>query len=162
MVIKTWLPLVGNILFVDSYMQHELPESLDEENRAYLNDLFEWLLQPCFDFIRHNCKQILLTSELHLARSLMTTLTCLMDEIKMAGQDGNEMNQQTVGLFSVCGSSPHERVSCYVVNILANVQKKSAEVPVYWGKCPALGNEWVWFFILVASFFRQIVHLRTL
>lgn len=95
------IPMITSFLIlcspsVDSYMEHELPESLDEENRAYLNDLFEWLLQPCFDFIRHNCKQILMTSELHLARSLMTTLTCLMDEIKMAGQDGNEMNQQTV------------------------------------------------------------------
>lgn len=77
-------------------MQHELPSSIDEENRAYLNDLFEWLMQPCFDFIRHNCKQFLVTSELHLTRSLMTTLTCLMDEIKMADQEGHDMNQQTV------------------------------------------------------------------
>lgn len=88
-------------------MQHELPESLDEENRAYLNDLFEWLLQPCFDFIRHNCKQFLITSELHLARSLMTTLSCLMDEIKMAGQDGNEMNQQTVGYLKLKSNERH-------------------------------------------------------
>ena len=80
-------------------MQHEIPDSLDEENRAYLNDLFEWLLEPCFDFIRHNCKQFLVTSELHLARSLMTTLSCLMDEIKMANQEGQEMTQATVSFF---------------------------------------------------------------
>jgi len=88
----------GRIYFfiVDSYIQHELPPTIDQENIEYLNDLFEWLMEPCFDFIRHNCKQFLNTSELHLARSLMTTLTCLMDEIKMADQEGHDMNQATV------------------------------------------------------------------
>lgn len=94
-----WQPLKA------SYLQHELPDSIDAENRSYLDELFGWLVQPSFDFIRHSCKQFVNTSELHAARSLMTLLSCLMDEIKQSGTEGREAmgNQQMTlwlqGLF---------------------------------------------------------------
>ncbi|XP_070580768.1 dynein axonemal heavy chain 3-like [Ptychodera flava] len=88
-----------------SYME-SLPPNLNKEQRELVNDLFDWLVQPCFDFIRHECKTFINTSELHLAKSLMNLYTCLMDEIKESGQEGQEgalTNQQVTlwlqGLF---------------------------------------------------------------
>lgn len=33
-----------------------LPETLNEDHRQMLDDLFEWLIDPCLDFLQHHCK----------------------------------------------------------------------------------------------------------
>ena len=76
-------------------MQHELPKSLTPEHRELVNDLFDWLIEPCIDFIRHNCKMILNASHSHLVFTLMRFYTCQLDEIIEAGkqmetEDGEE------------------------------------------------------------------------
>jgi len=35
---------------------HVLPEILKKEAGDVIVDIFEWLVDPCLDFIRHNCK----------------------------------------------------------------------------------------------------------
>uniref|UniRef100_H2ZME2 AAA+ ATPase domain-containing protein n=1 Tax=Ciona savignyi TaxID=51511 RepID=H2ZME2_CIOSA len=40
-----------------SYMA-TLPDTLGEDHRQMLDDMFEWLIDPCLDFIRHGCKFI--------------------------------------------------------------------------------------------------------
>ncbi|XP_033631251.1 dynein heavy chain 3, axonemal-like [Asterias rubens] len=96
-----WRPLK------ESWME-KLPASLTQEHRELVNDLFEWLIDPCLDFIRHDCKLFIYTSNIHLAHSLMNLYTCLMDEIKMSGTDGHDTmsNQQITlwlqGLFLFC------------------------------------------------------------
>ncbi|XP_033740540.1 dynein heavy chain 3, axonemal-like isoform X1 [Pecten maximus] len=67
--------------FKDSYMQHELPQKLSQENKDLVNDLFEWLIEPCLYFINKNCKLFLQTSDMHLVQSLMRLYTCLLDEV---------------------------------------------------------------------------------
>jgi len=62
-------------------MQHELPKALTKEHIEVLNDLFEWMVDPCIEFIKANCKFQLATSYLHLMRSSMNIFSCLMDEI---------------------------------------------------------------------------------
>ena len=46
-----------------------------------MNDLFDWLIDPCLYFIRKNCRTFIATSDMHLVQSLMRLYTCLMDEI---------------------------------------------------------------------------------
>ena len=36
-----------------------LPEAFGEEHRERLEDLFEWLVEPCLRFVRKNCKELL-------------------------------------------------------------------------------------------------------
>ncbi|XP_043082022.1 dynein axonemal heavy chain 3 [Puntigrus tetrazona] len=88
-----WTPLR------DSYM-NTLPESLADEHRTLIADLFNWLVQPCLDFIYHECGFLVQTSPIHLAYSLMRLYTCLLDEILQAGQEGAEsMTSQQVTLW---------------------------------------------------------------
>ncbi|XP_050953838.1 dynein axonemal heavy chain 3 [Labeo rohita] len=83
----------------DSYM-NALPESLADEHRTLINDLFNWLVQPCLDFIYHECGFLVQTSPIHLAYSLMRLYTCLLDEIFQSGQEGAEsMTSQQVTLW---------------------------------------------------------------
>ncbi|KAK6187847.1 hypothetical protein SNE40_005782 [Patella caerulea] len=70
-----WQPLK------DSYMKHVLPQNLNEEQVELVTDLFGWLIQPCLDFIKKNCKTFINASEMHLVQSHMRLYTCLMDEI---------------------------------------------------------------------------------
>ena len=41
----------------ESYM-NTLPDTLEDDHRKMLDDLFEWLIDPCLDFIGHHCKYI--------------------------------------------------------------------------------------------------------
>lgn len=66
----------------DCYLKYDLSEKMSDENRKMIDDMFEWLIDPCLDFIRKNCKTFITTSDMHLVQSLMRLYTCLMDEIK--------------------------------------------------------------------------------
>ncbi|XP_056119629.1 dynein axonemal heavy chain 3 [Rhinichthys klamathensis goyatoka] len=88
-----WTPLR------DSYM-NTLPESLEDEHRTLITELFDWLVQPCLDFIYHECGFLVQTSPIHLAYSLMRLYTCLLDEIFQSGKEGAEsMTSQQVTLW---------------------------------------------------------------
>jgi len=53
-----------------------------------LRDLFEWLVQPCLDFIRHSCKMLVQTSTNHLVVMMLRLFHCLLDEIIHSGEPG--------------------------------------------------------------------------
>ena len=78
-------------------MQHELPKALTKEHIEVLNDLFEWLVDPCIEFIKSNCKCQLPTSYLHLMRSTMTIFSCLLDEI--SSKESLGLSDQVVRVF---------------------------------------------------------------
>lgn len=46
-------------------------------------DLFNWLVQPCLDFIYHECGFLVQTSPIHLTYSLMRLYTCLLGTHKI-------------------------------------------------------------------------------
>ena len=73
-----WRPLK------ESYMQYELPTGLSAADRELVNDLFEWLVDPCLEFLRSKCKMLVHTTPLHLVRSIMRFYTCLLDEVRAA------------------------------------------------------------------------------
>uniref|UniRef100_A0A8C4DXT9 Dynein axonemal heavy chain 3 n=1 Tax=Dicentrarchus labrax TaxID=13489 RepID=A0A8C4DXT9_DICLA len=82
----------------DSYM-NTLPESLSTEHRELIMDLFDWLVQPCLDFIDRECRFVVQTSPIHLAYSLMKLYTCLMDEISASGASDTQMSSQQITMW---------------------------------------------------------------
>ena len=71
-----WRPLK------DSYMQHDLPTgNLQKEHVELISELFDWLVDPCIEFIKTNCRFQLPTSYIHLMFSTMRLYTCLLREI---------------------------------------------------------------------------------
>ena len=68
---------------------------LIEENNKIIRDLFNWLVQPCLDFIRHECKLFITTSELHLVHSLLNLYTCILDNF-ISAQEGEPIAQKQV------------------------------------------------------------------
>ncbi|KAK1794827.1 hypothetical protein P4O66_009897, partial [Electrophorus voltai] len=88
-----WTPL--RLSYMDT-----LPESLGPEHRELIVDLFEWLVQPCLDFVTHGCCFLVQTSPIHLAHSLMRLYSCLLDEIAASGKDGVEsMSSQQMTMW---------------------------------------------------------------
>ncbi|KAL7390222.1 hypothetical protein ABVT39_017308 [Epinephelus coioides] len=85
----------------DSYM-NTLPESLSPEHRELIVDLFDWLVQPCLDFIDSECHFVVQTSPIHLAYSLMKLYTCLMDEISASGASDTQMSSQQITMWLQC------------------------------------------------------------
>lgn len=70
-----WRPLK------DSYIQHGLPKNLQKEHLEVIQDLFDWLVDPCIEFIKYNCKFQISSSFIHLMFSTMRLFSCLIDEI---------------------------------------------------------------------------------
>ncbi|KAF4087720.1 hypothetical protein AMELA_G00073630 [Ameiurus melas] len=88
-----WTPLR------DSYMD-TLPDSLSPEHHELIVDLFDWLVEPCLDFIARNCRFLVQTSPIHLTYSLMRLYSCLLDEIAAVGQEGAEpMSSQQMTMW---------------------------------------------------------------
>ncbi|CAG7816608.1 unnamed protein product [Allacma fusca] len=83
-----WLPLK------DSYLE-KLPSGVSSEQKEILVELFDWLIQPCFDFIRLECKQFIQTSELHLFQSFVRLYRCMLKGEK--GTD-DQSSQSTIWL----------------------------------------------------------------
>lgn len=81
-----WRPLMDSYLASSS--QDAVAESnrdtfskIFDENKELIHTLFDWLVQPCLEFIRHECKLFITTSPLHLVHSLINLYTCLLDDI---------------------------------------------------------------------------------
>ncbi|XP_044928668.1 dynein axonemal heavy chain 3 isoform X4 [Mustela putorius furo] len=81
-----WKPLK------DSYMD-TLPASLTEEHKELVNDMFMWLVQPCLEFIRLQCKFVVQTSPIHLVFSMMRLYSSLFDEIKKIDEEERELHE---------------------------------------------------------------------
>ncbi|XP_062507706.1 dynein axonemal heavy chain 3-like [Corticium candelabrum] len=100
-----WKPLM------ESWLQ-TLPTQLNEEHHTMIKDLFDWLIQPCLDFIRHQCKLFVETSPLHLVNQMMNLYSSLMGEIRTSGNEGydqvslGQINTwlQSLFLFSIIWS----------------------------------------------------------
>ncbi|XP_039273758.2 dynein axonemal heavy chain 3-like isoform X3 [Styela clava] len=88
--------------FMMSYMS-TVPETLDEDHKEMLHDLFEWLIDPCLDFIRHYCKFILNTSPMHLVSTMLSLFNSLLDEIAQPPTESEEgstaMSSQQIFLW---------------------------------------------------------------
>lgn len=74
-----------------------MPKTLAKEHIELVTDLFDWLIDPCIDFIKANCKFQLQTSYIHLVTSMMRLYTSLMDEI--AGVSEAELSAQVISLW---------------------------------------------------------------
>ena len=98
-----WKPLM------ESYFS-SIPDCVQEKNRnkystlfqeqnLLIRSLFDWLVQPCLDFIRHECKRFVVTSALHLVHSLLNLYTCLLDDFILdVENDSVPVSQSTIWL----------------------------------------------------------------
>lgn len=79
-----WNPLVQSYIIsvpdAVSDRNKNVFAKLLEEHSTLIQDLFSWLVQPCLDFIRLECKLFVTTSPLHLVHSLLNLYTCILDD----------------------------------------------------------------------------------
>lgn len=52
-----------------------------------VSDMFDWLIQPCLDFIKSDCKVLLYTSTNHLVFTFIRLFHSLLDEILKSYKD---------------------------------------------------------------------------
>ncbi|XP_053412126.1 dynein axonemal heavy chain 3 [Nycticebus coucang] len=81
-----WKPLK------DSYMD-TLPSCLSDEHKELVNDMFMWLVQPCLDFCRLQCKFVVQTSPIHLSFSMMRLYSSLLDEIRETEEEETDAQE---------------------------------------------------------------------
>lgn len=74
-----WRPMMN------SYLEYGLPPALNNEHRELLKALFEWLVDPCLEFVTIQCTQLLQISELHAVRQLITLFDAHLDPMRELG-----------------------------------------------------------------------------
>ena len=72
------------------------------EHRERLEDLFEWLVEPCLRFVRKNCKELIPTSDINLPFALMNIFESLMDPFRVAEGEEVSMNEKEQRIFVDC------------------------------------------------------------
>ena len=77
---------------------------LMEDHSSLMRDLVKWLIHPCLDFIRLECKLFVTTSPLHLVHSLLNLFTSILDDL-IAHQEGDPISQKQVRISSTGVSS---------------------------------------------------------
>ncbi|KAI0229818.1 Dynein heavy chain 3, axonemal [Lamellibrachia satsuma] len=79
-----WKPLV------ESWMQQQLPECLNEEQRNTIQLMFEWLLPLCLDYVTKYCRQTVTCHPMHLTMSMLKLYACLLDDVRRLGQEDDD------------------------------------------------------------------------
>ncbi len=101
-----WDPLVK------SYMA-STPDAVAEKNKNLFSkmiedhskvilDMFNWLVQPCLDFIRHECKLFIATSPLHLVHSLLNLYTCILDDFISSSEEEESIPVKKTAIWTQC------------------------------------------------------------
>ncbi|XP_022235690.1 dynein heavy chain 3, axonemal-like, partial [Limulus polyphemus] len=86
-----WKPLK------ESYLE-SLPDHLNFEKKT-VDDMFEWLVPACLEFLHHKCRTLVTTSDLHLTHSLMKLFSCFMNDCLSTKQiDEDDMSSSEVSL----------------------------------------------------------------
>ena len=102
-----WRPIL------ESYLNHDSILWLDTDNgeqqyMKLIKEMCEWLVDPCYHFITHTCKQFLSTSILHLFNSMINLFHCLLETWKRMGerspQELSSILVQNLMLFSLVWS----------------------------------------------------------
>jgi dynein heavy chain, axonemal len=88
--------------FKQSYIQHSLPKNLAKEHVELIDELFEWIIDPCIEFMRNNCRFQLKSSFIHLMFSMMRLYSCTLDEMMRYGEslpEGQTLTPQVISLW---------------------------------------------------------------
>ncbi len=92
-----WRPLVK------SWM-NTLPQTLNDQNKKIINDMFERFVDPCLQMLRKGgLKELVATSDSNLVKSLMNLLDCQFDKFQDAKKfgyfDAKEVGNWLEGMF---------------------------------------------------------------
>ena len=60
-----------------------IPAGVQHELKDLLQSLFEWVVPPCVEFISTDCREIVTTSYINMANTLMNLITCQLDEFNV-------------------------------------------------------------------------------
>ncbi|XP_076366412.1 dynein axonemal heavy chain 3-like isoform X2 [Tachypleus tridentatus] len=86
-----WKPLK------ESYLE-SLPDHLNFDKTS-IDDMFEWLVPACLEFLHHKCRTLIAASDLHLTHSLMKLFSCFMNDCLSTKQlDEDDMSSSEVSL----------------------------------------------------------------
>ncbi|KAI8904079.1 dynein heavy chain and region D6 of dynein motor-domain-containing protein [Gorgonomyces haynaldii] len=79
---------------------NKLPEGVKIEQKQLLQTLFKWVVGPCLEFLQENCREVVPTSSINMAYSLMNLMTCQMDPFTQPDLDKIASNIQNIWLVN--------------------------------------------------------------
>ncbi|KAI8843136.1 dynein heavy chain and region D6 of dynein motor-domain-containing protein [Chytridium lagenaria] len=68
-----WRPIMT------SWLQ-TLPEGLTSDHKQIIESFFDWIVPPCLEFTRNECRELVTTSDINMAWGIMNLMSCQLDE----------------------------------------------------------------------------------
>ncbi|XP_033114673.1 dynein heavy chain 3, axonemal-like isoform X5 [Anneissia japonica] len=71
-----WSPLVT------SWLENDVPDFINKQQKMTIKLLYEWLLPPCLHHVTKNCRLIVQASPMHLTISMIKLYGCLLNDVR--------------------------------------------------------------------------------
>ncbi|XP_065937642.1 dynein axonemal heavy chain 3 isoform X7 [Magallana gigas] len=85
---------LGGDALIKSWMEYELPNNLTWEQKDTIKMMFDWLLEPCLNFVSKYCKCLLTCHPMHLTKSMLTLYGCMMEDVRKLGMEDDEEEEE--------------------------------------------------------------------
>ncbi|XP_070559259.1 dynein axonemal heavy chain 3-like isoform X5 [Ptychodera flava] len=106
---------LGTKPLVTSWIQHELPDFITPTQKQMIELLFDWLLEPCLEFVTRHCKQYVKISKMHMTKNMLSLYSTMMDEIRSAGDDSDSELEEEATSTSVSDQKLEEERTAMLV-----------------------------------------------
>jgi dynein heavy chain len=73
---------LGPKSLLNAWLKYKIPKYLIKSQVQTVIQLFDWLIEPCLDFITKNCDKFIECSQMHLTMSFLKLFECLLDEMR--------------------------------------------------------------------------------
>ena len=73
---------LGETALIKSWLKYEVPEFLGKVQKEKIQMLFDWLMEPCLDFVTKHCEQLVYCSRMHLTRNFLKLFTSMLEELR--------------------------------------------------------------------------------
>jgi dynein heavy chain len=78
------------------------PPGINEEYQNIIVSLYNWVVQPCLDFIAANCKEVVATSEINMVNCLTNLLSSQLDFFDKPDKEQEQVPNHVKNTWIVC------------------------------------------------------------
>lgn len=106
---------IGCWPIITSWMRHvkeNFPGLVNHYGMIF--SLLEWLCDPCVDFVKRHCRDIVPTAPINLAQSLLKMYECLLDEFRIAPGSRASQRVSKIGGISLLTPPTGDDINTWV------------------------------------------------
>ena len=87
--------IIGVKSLMRAWLNNNLPKEIIKSQAVHIEQLCDWLIAPCLDFVLKKCDQYLSCTRMHLTMSFLKLFECMLDDMAKSFDDTTSLNNET-------------------------------------------------------------------